>query len=80
MNFYVELLGTIASVLILFSVVCKTNTYKSALILRIFNLIGSALFTVYGILKPAISIILLDGLAIFINGYHIIRLKKDYKD
>lgn len=78
MNFWVELLGIVSSVIILLSTLCKTNTYKSALTLRILNLIGSLLFTIYGILKPSLSIIMLDGLAIFINGYHIYRLKKDY--
>lgn len=78
MNFYIELLGIIASVVILVSTLCRTNTYNSALTLRLLNLIGSVLFTLYGILKPSISIALLDGPAIFINLYHIHRLRKDY--
>lgn len=79
MNLYIEALGIIASLVILASTLCKTNTYKSALRLRVLNLLGSLLFTIYGILKPAISIIFLDGIAIFVNIYHIYRLKCDYK-
>lgn len=78
MNFWIELLGIVSSVIILLSTLCKTNTYKSALTLRVLNLIGSLLFTIYGVLKPSLSIVMLDGLAIFINSYHIYRLKKDY--
>ena len=78
MNFWVESLGVVASLFVLASTLCKTNTYKSALALRLLNGAGSVLYTVYGILRPSISIIILDGLAIFINIHHIYRLKKDY--
>ena len=78
MNIWVETLGVVASLLVLASTLCKTNTYKSALSLRLLNCAGSLLYTIYGILRPSISIIILDSLAIFTNIYHIYRLKKDY--
>ena len=78
MNLFVEAIGIVSSVIILISICCKTNSYKSALILRLLNLIGSVTFVIYGALLPAFSVAFLNGVAIIVNLYHIIKLKKDY--
>lgn len=78
MNIVVEGIGILASVIILSSMCCKTNSYKSALALRLLNLSGSVIFVIYGIMLPAYSVALLDSIAVGVNIYHIIKLKKDY--
>ncbi len=73
---FVELIGIIATLFILSSMCCKTNSFKGALWLRILNIIGSAIFTVYGILLPAISTGILNGLLVIVNTYHLVVLLK----
>lgn len=74
-----EIIGIAATVLILFSMLFKTTTYKGDLRMRILNLTGSAVFMVYGILLPAISTAILNGILIFVNSYHIYDLVKNHK-
>ena len=44
----IEIIGLIASVLIVFSMVFKTTNYKGTIAMRIINGIGSIFFTIYG--------------------------------
>ena len=74
-----ESIGIIATVLILFSMLFKTTTLKGDIRMRVLNLLGSLIFTVYGCLLPAISTALLNGLLIIINIYHLISLLKEQK-
>lgn len=74
-----ESIGIIATVLILFSMLFKTTTLKGDIRMRVLNLLGSLIFTVYGCLLPAISTALLNGLLIIINTYHLISLLKEQK-
>ena len=48
--------------------------------MRIFNLIGSVVFVVYGVLIPAISTAVLNFVLIVINTYHIAMLVIDKKN
>ncbi len=75
----VEIIGIIATVLILLSMSFKTTTLKGDIRMRILNLIGSVIFTVYGCLIPAISTAILNGILIIVNTYHLVTLLKEKK-
>lgn len=47
--------------------------------MRILNLIGSAVFVLYGILLPAISTAILNLGLVIVNAYHLIILLKENK-
>ncbi|MDE6661261.1 MAG: hypothetical protein K2J93_05520, partial [Anaeroplasmataceae bacterium] len=66
-----ELIGICATVFILVSMVFPTLSYKGSFWMRILNLVGSAVFVVYGVLLPAISTAVLNGGLIIINAYHL---------
>lgn len=70
----IELIGIIATLFILTSMLFKTNTTKGAIIMRSINLVGSAIFVVYGSLLPAISTAILNAGLVIINTFHLIRL------
>ena len=70
----IELIGIIATLFILTSMLFKTNTTKGAIIMRSINLVGSAIFVVYGSLLPAISTAILNAGLVIINSIHLIRL------
>lgn len=76
---WVEFIGIVATILILLSMSCKTQIFKYSVLMRILNIIGSAVFIVYGILLPAISTAILNGLLVAVNTYHLIILLRSYK-
>lgn len=65
----IELLGTIASVLVLISFM-MTNEKK----IRSINIVGAILFVIYGIIIKAFSIWFLNGALCLV---HVYRLLKD---
>jgi len=75
----IEIIGIVATVMILISMSFKTTTLKGSIIMRITNIIGSIVFTVYGALLPAISTAILNALLVIINTYHLIVLINENK-
>ena len=75
----VELIGIFATLLILVSMLFKTSTIKGSIKMRVLNLIGSVIFTIYGCLLPAISTAILNAFLIIINTYHLVLLLKEQK-
>ena len=75
----IETIGIISTLLILTSMLFKTTSIKGSIIMRILNLIGSAVFVVYGSLLPALSTALLNASLVIINAYHLILLIKESK-
>lgn len=75
----VELIGIASTVLVFLSMLFKTTTIKGGIRMRILNLIGSAVFVVYGCLLPAISTIILNFALVAVNTYHLVMLIKEYK-
>ncbi len=75
----IEIIGIVATLLILVSMCFKTQTYKGAFWMRVINIIGSVVFVVYGVLLPAISTAILNGALVVVNAYHIIMLVKSNK-
>jgi len=66
-----ELIGYIASIL-----VAASLTMTSVLRLRVVNLVGSAVFTVYGVLIQAWPIAAVNGFIVCINLWHLARLRR----
>ena len=79
MDIVIEIIGITATLLILVSMCFKTTNFKGAIYMRIMNVIGSAVFVVYGILLPAISTAILNGALVVVNTYHTIVLMKSDK-
>lgn len=66
-----EIVGILASILILVSMIFKTDTDRQVLCLRVLNLVGSVLFVVYGFLIPAYSTAVVNFILVFVNLYYI---------
>ena len=64
----IEILGTIASVIVLLSFLMKGETK-----IRIVNILGALMFVIYGISINAFSIWFLNGMLIIV---HITKLKR----
>ena len=72
----IEIIGILSTVLILIGMCFKTTTIKGSIFMRMFNVIGSVTFMTYGILLPAYSTAILNGILILVNSYHLILLLK----
>ena len=66
----IEVLGIIASVLVLISFLCKGERK-----IRIVNILGAITFVVYGMLIDAFSVWFLNGILILIHAYYLLRGK-----
>jgi uncharacterized protein with PQ loop repeat len=64
----VEIIGTIASVIVLLSFLV-TDEYR----IRIINIFGAALFVVYGVMSGAFSVWLLNGILIMVHGWQLLK-------
>ena len=69
-----ELVGTSGSILIAISMVFKTTTDRGVMFLRIFNLLGSIVFVVYGALLPAYSTIVLNCVCVVLNIIGLVKI------
>lgn len=71
----VEIVGYLASLIVAISLLMK-SIYK----LRVYNLIGSFVFSIYGLLINSIPVFLLNLFICFINIYFLYRImnKKEY--
>lgn len=76
-NIRVELIGLSGSLLILVSMLYKSNTRRGNIAMRVWNLLGSIIFVVYGCLLPAYSTIILNVVMIILHIYHLIVLFKE---
>ncbi|MFN3410709.1 MAG: hypothetical protein ACK4YF_00930, partial [Exilispira sp.] len=67
----IELIGYISSIIIAISL-----TMSSVIKLRIFNLIGSLIFSVYGFIIKSYPVGFLNLFIVFVNIYYINKLLK----
>lgn len=74
-----EIIGLIASLLIVFSSIFKTTTYKGTMAMRCLNTIGSIFFIIYGLILPAYSTAICNCCIFIINLYYIYKEHKDHK-
>lgn len=75
----IEIIGLIASILIVTSMVFKTTTFKGTILMRIINGVGSIFFIVYGFMIGAWSTGIANSALLIINIVYLIREIKDYK-
>ena len=69
-----EIVGISGSILIAISMVFKTETDRGVMLLRIFNLLGSIVFVIYGFMLPAYSTIVLNCICVVLNIVGLIRI------
>lgn len=69
-----EIVGISGSILIAISMVFKTTTDKGVMYLRIFNLLGSIVFVVYGLMLPAYSTIVLNCICVVLNIIGLVKI------
>ena len=69
-----EIVGISGSVLIAISMVFKTTTDKGVMYLHIFNLLGSIVFVVYGLMLPAYSTIVLNCICVVLNIVGVVKI------
>lgn len=71
-----EIIGLIGSLLIVFSMIFKTTSFKGTLCMRILNSVGSIFFVIYGFLLPAYATAITNSLLLILNIiYLIIEIK-----
>lgn len=76
---WIEVIGIIATLFVLVGMCFKTLSFWGSFWLRLLNIIGSSFFVVYGVLVPAISTAVLNGLLIIVNAFYLIKLLADRK-
>lgn len=76
---YIEIIGIVATVVVLISMSFKTTTYKGTICMRIINILGSIGFTIYGFLLPAYATAIMNVILFFINIFYLIKETLDYK-
>ena len=69
---FIELLGYMATFF-----VAASFLFKSIIHLRVVNTIGAVLFVVYGLMKGAYPVAVLNAFLVFVNLYQLYRLKKE---
>lgn len=74
-----EIVGISGSILIAISMVFKTTTDKGVMYLRIFNLLGSIVFVVYGFMLPAYSTIVLNCICVVLNIVGLVKIIRKIK-
>jgi len=67
----IEILGTIASIIVLLSFLMKGEVK-----IRIVNIIGAIIFVIYGILINAFSVWFLNGALCIVHLYKLFKLSK----
>lgn len=74
----IEIIGLIASILIVVSMIFKTTSFKGTILMRIINAIGSIFFTIYGLFLPAYSTAITNACLFILNIIYLIIEIKDY--
>lgn len=68
----IEIIGLVASVLIVFSMVFKTTNFKGTIAMRIINSVGSIFFVIYGFTLPALATGIANACLFVLNIVYLI--------
>jgi hypothetical protein len=71
MTNYTEIIGYLASALVLITFLMKNFTY-----LRVINTIGCGVFILYGALLPSTPIIVTNAAIVLVNLYYLLKRPK----
>ena len=74
-----ELIGILASAIVLCSTLFRTTTFKGTILMRSINIVGSCLFVIYGFVLPAYAVAAMNAAIIFIHIVFIIVETKNYR-
>ena len=74
--------GLIASLIVLVSMCFDTSTRKGDILLRSWNLVGSILSVIYGVIlgPDGFGMIILNTPLIFVNIYYLIKIQRSKTD
>lgn len=72
----IEFIGILAGILILTSLIFRSTTRKTEILMRMLNSVGAVLFIIYGILLPAYSTAIINACILVVNIYNITALLK----
>lgn len=72
----VEFIGILAGIFILTSLVFRSTTCKTEILMRILNSVGDILFIIYGLLLPAYSTAIINSCILVVNIDIIFELLK----
>ena len=75
----IEIIGIVASLFIVLSLLFKTTTFKGTLLLRSLNSLGCIFFIVYGGLIEAWSTLIANSACLIINIIYTIIEIRNYK-
>lgn len=78
--FLKECVGMLGSIFVAISMTFKTTTDKGVMWLRIFNLLGSFVFVIYGIVLPAYSTIILNVVCVILNIIGLVNIIKKIRN
>lgn len=76
MNQYIEVLGMLATVILIISMAYNCKDKKSTIIMRIINGVAALMFVIYSICMSAYSTILSNLLILLIDIYYLIKLMR----
>lgn len=68
-----EIIGLIASIMVVASMVFKTTTFRGTILMRVLNLVGSVFFIVYGFLLPAYATAITNCCVFALNVFYIFK-------
>lgn len=68
----IEILGTIASCVVLVSFLCKNAKH-----IRMVNILGALLFVVYGAILGAFSVWFLNGALVIVHVYNLYKMRNE---
>ena len=74
-----DIIGIIASILVVISALSKTTTYKGTVWLRVMNMLGSIFFIIYGALLGAWSTMICNICMLIISIIYLFIEVKDHK-
>ena len=72
----IEFIGILAGIFVLISLVFRSATRKTKILMRILNSIGAVLFIIYGVLLPAYSTAIINACILVVNIYNVCALFK----
>lgn len=76
----IEIIGITASILVVVSLVFKTTNFWGTIAMRIFNLVGSVFFIIYGFMLPAYSTAITNCCCLALCIYYIIKETVDRRN
>ena len=77
---WLEVIGLIAAIIIVFSMIFKTTTFRGTILMRILNGLGSVFFIIYGFALSAYGTAICNCCLFLINIYYLFKEIKDNKN